>query len=121
MRKIANCTMTPAIPDEKEALLAPETSRQLEKMLKNKSEYRFQILHDAQAGEVFTIPASAMHLLVRILAELGQGNAVTVTTVQTEVSTQEAMDLLNYKRTIYEKRHAILNELTAYDQELGLQ
>jgi excisionase family DNA binding protein len=146
--------MTPAIPSETEAMLAQETSRRLEGILEDEPEYRFQLLHDNEPGQVFAIPASAMQMLVQMLAEMGQGNAVTVTPVQTEVTTQEAADLLNvsrpyvvklleegeiphrkvgtrrriqlqdvlnYKRALYEKRLATLNELTAYDQELGLQ
>lgn len=30
-------------------------------------------------------------------------------------------DVMAYKRDLYEKRRQTLNELTAYDQELGLQ
>lgn len=154
MSKNINATMTPTIPSEMEAVMAQETSRQFEKILEDQPEYRFQLLHDDKPGQVFAIPASAMQLFVHMLAEMGEGNAVAVMPVQTEVTTQEAADLLNvsrpyvvklleegqiphrkvgtrrriqlqdvlsYKHTLYEKRLATLNELTAYDQELGLQ
>lgn len=146
--------MTPVAPSEMEAVLARETSRLLEDVLIEEAEYRFQLLQDDEPGEVVAIPAAAMQLLVRILAEMGQGNAVALTPVHAEVTTQEAADLLNvsrpylvklleegeipfrkvgtrrrirlqdlmaYKRTIDAKRFETLNELTAYEQELGLQ
>lgn len=149
-----NGTMTPTVPSETEAMLAQETSRRLMDALEEETEYRFQLLEDDEPGQVFAIPASAMQLFVRMLSEMGQGNAVTLTPVHAEITTQQAADLLNvsrpyivklleegeipyrkvgtrrriqlqdilhYKRAIYEKRLAVLNELTAYDQELGVQ
>lgn len=44
------------------------------------------------------LPLMAMKLLQRILSELAEGNAVTVTPIQPEISTQEAADLLNVSR-----------------------
>ena len=158
MSKNLNGTMTPAVPSATEVIMAQETSRHLRDilvdMIEEETEYRFQILQDDEPGQVFAIPAPAMQLLVQALAEMGQGNAVTLTSIHTEVTTQQAADLLNvsrpylvklleegeipfrkvgtrrriqlqdiltYKRAMYEKRLATLNELTAYDQELGLQ
>lgn len=154
MSKNLNGTMTPAVPSETEVIMAQEASRHLVDMLDEEAEYRFQLLQDDEPGQVFAIPAPAMQLLVQALAEMGQGNAVTLTPIHTEVTTQQAADLLNvsrpylvklleegeipfrkvgarrriqlqdiltYKRTMDEKRLATLNELTAYDQELGLQ
>ncbi len=99
------------------------------------------------------IPAPAVKMLIRILEEMAQGNAVTLTTVHAELTTQEAADLLNisrpsliqllddgkieyrkvgthrrvrlealiaYKKKIHAERLAVLNELAAYDQELGI-
>ena len=104
-------------------------------------------------GEPVTLPLSALPLLTRLLAELGQGHAVALLPVETELSTQQAADLLNvsrpfliglleqrrlparkvgkhrrvllrdvldYKRRDEARRHAILDELTAEAQELGL-
>ena len=85
MSRNANGAMTPAVPSEMEAMLAQETSRRLEGILEDEPEYRFQLLQDDAPGQVFAIPASAMQLFVRMLAEMGQGNAVTVTRHSTSI------------------------------------
>jgi excisionase family DNA binding protein len=142
------------ITSETDALLAQETSRRLAPLLGKNTEYRLQFLSNGEPGEVLTVPATALHLLVQILAEMAQGNAVTLTPIQAELTTQQAADILNvsrpyfvqlldngeiphrkvgthrrvlledvlhYKADIKAKRHQVLDELTAYDQELGLQ
>lgn len=154
MDKELHESMTPTVPSETEAMLAQETSRRLIDTLDEEAEYRFQLLQDDEPGQIFSVPASAMQMFIQMLAEMGQGNAVTLTPVHTEITTQQAADLLNvsrpyvvklleegeipyrkvgtrrrihlqdvlnYKRAIDEKRLETLNELTAYDQELGLQ
>ena len=82
-------------PDETEATLARETSRQLAASLGEQTEYRIQLLEN---GQVLTVPAAAMRLLVYVLSEMANGNAVTVIPVHAELSTQQAADLLNVSR-----------------------
>jgi excisionase family DNA binding protein len=153
MHTTSQQTMGPVVPSETEALLAKETSRRLAAM-QEESTYRLQLLHDGQPGEVIAVPAPAMQLLVHILSEMAEGNAVELTPVQEEITTQQAADILTisrqyfvqlleegvipfrkvgvrrrvrlrdviaYKRALYEKKLQTLNELTVYDQELGLQ
>lgn len=147
-------TMPTTAPSEAEALLAEETSRRLAPLLGKDSAYQLQFLTNGEPGEVLAMPATALHLLVQILAEMAQGNAVTLTPIHAELSTQQAADLLNvshlflvqllekgaipfhkvgtrcrirlqdmvaYKQRQYAARSAALNELAAYDQELGLE
>lgn len=151
-RDLPKVTLT--APSPTDALLAQETSRRLAALLDEEPAYQVQLLHEGKPSEVLIVPAPAMQLLANILAEMAQGNAVSLTSLDEEITTQEAADLLNvsrpffvqmldageipfrkvgtrrrvrlqdvmaYKRTLYEKRLQTLNELTAYDQELGLQ
>lgn len=45
-----------------------------------------------------TVPHAAFQLLLDVLAQLGDGNAVTVVPVRAELTTQEAAELLNVSR-----------------------
>lgn len=52
----------------------------------------------ANGCEELDLPAPVARLLLEILTELGQGNAVALDTVQPELTTQQAADLLNVSR-----------------------
>ncbi len=49
-------------------------------------------------GAPVELPASVREVLVRVVRELAEGNAVTVLPVHAELTTQEAADLLNVSR-----------------------
>jgi excisionase family DNA binding protein len=149
---MAQTTLVPTLPSEAEAILAKETSRVLAARQKTPEPLRLRLLDDPNEGTI-KLPASAVHMLVRILEEMARGNAVTLIPVHAELTTQEAADMLNisrpsliellqqgkiqfrkvgthrrvrfddlmsFKRSADAARRATLEELAAYDQELGL-
>ena len=83
---------------ETESSLALETGRRLVALLNDKSTVKMQILEQGASDEVLVIPGSAMRLLAHILSEMAQGNPVVVTPIYTELSTQQAADLLSVSR-----------------------
>ena len=85
-------------PSTTETILAKETSLRLTPMLGEQSEYQLQLVDNGHVRETFTIPAVAMRLLVTALAEIADGHAVTLLPIHTELSTQQAADLLNVSR-----------------------
>jgi excisionase family DNA binding protein len=144
--------LAPTIPSEAEAIIAKESSRVLAARLRKKEPLRLRMVDDP-AKVMVKIPASAVRMLVQILEEMARGNAVALTPVHRELTTQEAADFLNisrpsliqlldggkieyrrvgthrrvkfeglvaYKRRADADRRAVLAELAAYDQEIGL-
>ena len=55
-------------------------------------------LKDSTTGESIALPSSAYRGLVQILSQLGRGNAFAVTPIRSELTTQQAADLLNVSR-----------------------
>jgi excisionase family DNA binding protein len=51
-----------------------------------------------QAPEIITLPVNIFRSIIKLLAEMGNGNAVQVVPVQAELTTQQAADLLNVSR-----------------------
>ena len=86
-----------AIPSEAEATLARETKQALSLHLSGTSSLDLLTM-DVASEPTIRIPATAARLLVQILDEMGQGNAVKVIPVHPELTTQEAAELLNVSR-----------------------
>ncbi|MDP1699289.1 MAG: helix-turn-helix domain-containing protein [Xanthomonadaceae bacterium] len=87
------------LPVEREVQAAVQGQRALAAYLATQFEIqRIQIFDDKNQAHQVELPTSAMRLLVDILAELADGNAVKVVPVHAELTTQEAADLLNVSR-----------------------
>lgn len=91
-------TIDPVAPTEEEARLAQESSRRLAGLLGSTKEFRVQPHGTAQQEEAVLLPAPAVRLLVEILTQMAQGNAVTLIPIHAELTTQQAADLLNVSR-----------------------
>jgi len=98
MTSLAYTAHEPVAPTKSEALLARETSRLLASHMRNRQDLRLRIMEDDKAGDVLSLPASAVRLLLDILTEMAQGNAITLIPVHAELTTQQAADLLNVSR-----------------------
>ncbi|MFC0668720.1 helix-turn-helix domain-containing protein [Azotobacter chroococcum] len=88
-----------SLPIEREVQAAIQGQRALAAYLATRFEtQRIQIFDERNEAHQIELPTSALRLLVDILAELADGNAVRVVPVHAELTTQEAADLLNVSR-----------------------
>jgi DNA binding domain, excisionase family len=87
----------PQPPPEDEIAQAREASRQIARLLPD-GRSSLELVTDGNRHEMVAIPPSALRLLVDILTQLGQGNAVTLVPQRAELTTQEVADFLNVSR-----------------------
>ena len=87
------------LPVEREVAVAVESQRALAACLSTRCEtQRIQIIDEENRAHPVELPTTALRLLVDILAELADGNAVKVVPIHAELTTQEAADMLNVSR-----------------------
>jgi excisionase family DNA binding protein len=84
-------------PTEADSAIARISGEKLAAHLGDSRGLRLQVEAGGRSEEL-VLPPSALRLLVGVLAELGQGNAVTLTPIRAELTTQQAADLLNVSR-----------------------
>lgn len=89
----------PMIPSDSEVELARNSSRVLASLnLKKTKTINISFETGKHHRSSVTLPFSAFKLLVNILIQMAEGNAVTLIPVHAELTTQEAADLLNVSR-----------------------
>jgi len=94
-----NTTNNLSLPSRLDIETALASQRELAAFVSTKSEtQRIHMFDEKDQPHVIELPSSVVRLLVDILAELAEGNAVRVMPVHAEVTTQEAADLLNVSR-----------------------
>lgn len=123
----------PMAPTASEAQLARASSRLLALHAGKHHDLAIQIVEEGRPTESLALPASAVRLLVDILTEMAEGNAVTLIPVHAELTTQQAADLLNVSRPYlihlldqgeipYRKvgthRRVLFNDLMNYKQQI---
>ncbi len=88
-----------AVPTLEDTNLARTSSQILASYLqKNADHSTFKVLQNDTQGETVTIPAAALNLLVEILVQMAEGNAVSIVPIKKELTTQEAADILQVSR-----------------------
>jgi excisionase family DNA binding protein len=93
-----NVTALLSTPSDAEKALAKESSRQLAPLIQtDRHSTSISILED-ELGQKIVVPNVAISLLLEILTQMAQGNAVTLMPYHAELTTQQAADLLNVSR-----------------------
>jgi excisionase family DNA binding protein len=97
MTDLMEPTGAPVVPDESDSELAATASRELARAAKASISVRLDDGTDLQ------LPKLVTPLLIKILTEMAQGNAVTLIPLHAELTTQEAANLLNISRPFLNK------------------
>jgi excisionase family DNA binding protein len=118
-------------PSEADSALAKDSGQRLAAHLDDAGGLRLEV-RSGTTSEELVLPTSALRLILSLLNELGQGNAVTLTPIRAELTTQQAADLLNVSRPHLVKlldeaampsrkvgshRRVLLSDLLAYREE----
>jgi excisionase family DNA binding protein len=94
--------MTPAamkVPSTKDAEQAQVAVRALSGLLRKKSPRTIRVQPEGAKEQItVTVPTEAFELFLDILAQMANGNAVSIVPVHAELTTQQAADLLNVSR-----------------------
>ena len=87
------------VPDEATSVQAAHVAGMLKQFLDQHPEASTVSLSlGADDEEAFDVPVGVLHLLIGVLAQTAAGDAVAVSTVKAELTTQQAADLLNVSR-----------------------
>jgi excisionase family DNA binding protein len=90
---------THSLPTAEEVALARESGRTLSAYLQTRANtQRFEIFDAKGRAHPLRVPVSALRLLVDVLTEIGEGHAVSIIPIRTELTTQNAADVLNVSR-----------------------
>ncbi|RVU43357.1 helix-turn-helix domain-containing protein [Rubrivivax rivuli] len=92
-------TFEASLPLAREVAAASQGQRALAAYLSMQLDtQQIQIFDEKNQAHAVELPTSALRLLVDILSELADGNAVKVVPIHAELTTQEAADLINVSR-----------------------
>ena len=135
---IAEQRNRPIPPIEPEIGLAKSASTRVAELLKDSAHadsIKVRVIEDGRPDEVI-LPVMAVRMLLDILREMAQGNAVSIIPVHAELTTQQAADFLNVSRPFFIQllnqrkmkftkvgthRRVKFQDLLAYKKELEIQ
>jgi excisionase family DNA binding protein len=86
------------IPDAHDVKLAAESSPALSRMARETGDLTITVTGGEGLSSQARIPASALRFLSAVLAEMACGNAVLLSPLDSELTTQQAADVLNVSR-----------------------
>ena len=86
------------LPTLEESQQAQEAARVLSRLLKRKTVRPLQVQSQGGKEVTVTVPREAFELLVDILGQMANGNAVSIVPVHAELTTQQAAEMLNVSR-----------------------
>src|SRR5688500_8520368 len=86
------------LPTLEESQQAQEAARVLSRLLKRKTVRPLQVQSQGGKEATVTVPREAFELLVDILGQMANGNAVSIVPVHAELTTQQAAEMLNVSR-----------------------
>jgi excisionase family DNA binding protein len=123
------------VPSPKEAEQAQAAVRALSRLPRKKSPRTLRVQPEGAKEQVtVTVPTEAFELFLDILAQMANGNAVSIVPVHAELTTQQAAGLLNVSRpflvrllddnkipyrTVGTHRRVMVADLLAYKERDG--
>lgn len=86
------------LPSSEDARQAQLALRALGKLKPKKRERTVEVGASGDDGVSITLPRQAFELLLELLGQMANGNAVTIVPVHAELTTQQAAEMLNVSR-----------------------
>jgi len=136
MSTITSHRLGPIAPSEHDIRLARESSRRLSPYMKRDLRVRIEDAPPEADQPDIELPAAAVHLLVHLLTQMAEGNAVTLMPIHAQLTSQQAADLLGVSRPFLVKlldekkipfhkvgthRRIQFSDLMAYKQTMDAQ